>query len=510
MTMSESAHLQADDNQKKAIIDVINLLKKTFEIKDDDAVVINEKLTDRERSIIERQQELQRKEREFKQSALTKVQQAKLLQTDVNRRQQEIEKQVSDLKSKVDALNSQERSIIQRAESVRSKEQELKAKEDQLIVELERVAAMSRKDAVSLLCSKIETDAKLMAERRVNEIIEEATQTAQAEAQRILSYAIQKESNDSITELATSSVDLPSDALKGKIIGREGRNIKAFEDLTGVTVLIDDTPEMVVLSCYDPIRREIARVAMTKLIADGRIHPQRIEEIVAQCTEEFENELVDTGRTVATELHIADIDVRILKTLGKLKFRTSYSQNVLQHSKEVALVAADIAAEVSFDSTLLLRVGLLHDIGKALDRNTQGPHAALGAEYLRQMGESELVCKLVAEHHDNEPSSVLTWVIKTADTISSARPGARLDAVEAYVKRLQELEKVALSFEGIKTSYAILAGRELRVIVEPEKVKDENAAALAEQIRDKIVKTMSYPGQIRVVVVRETRHVQVA
>jgi ribonuclease Y len=502
--------MSVGDDQKKAIIDVINLLKKTFDIKDDDAVVINEKLTDRERSIIERQQTLQKKEQEFKQSALTKAQQVRNLQADIKRRQQEIERQASDLKSKTDALASQEQSIIQRADEIRNKEQEIKTKNEQSIVELELIAAMSRKDAVSLLCSKMETDAKLIAEHRVNEIVNEANQAAQAEARRILSCAIQKESSNSIIELATSSIDLPNDALKGKIIGREGRNIKTFEDLTGVTVLVDDTPEMVVLSCYDPVRREIARIAMTKLIADGRIHPQRIEEIVAQCTEEFENELVNTGRAVATELHISDIDVRILKTLGKLKFRTSYSQNVLQHSKEVALIAADIAAEIQFDSTLLLRVGLLHDIGKALDRSVQGPHAALGAEYLRQMGENELVCRLVAEHHDNEHSSVLTWVIKTADAISSARPGVRLDTAEAYIKRLENLEKIALSFEGIKTSYAILAGRELRVIVEPERVKDENALMLAEQIKDKIKKTMTYPGQIRVVVIRETRHVQVA
>lgn len=504
MTMS------AGDDQKNAILDVISLLKKTFDIKDDDAIVINEKLTDRERSIVERQQELQRKELELKQANSTKSQQVRLLQAEIKRNQQDIERQVSELKSKTDALISQERSIIQRAEIVRNKEQELRTREEQLVVELERVATMSRKDAISLLCSKIEADAKLIAEHRASEIVNNATQTAQVDAQRILSYAIQKESSETITALATSSVDLPNDALKGKIIGREGRNIKAFEDLTGVTVLIDDTPEMVVLSCYDPIRREIARNAMTKLIADGRIHPQRIEEIVAQCTEELENDLVNTGRNVATELLITDIDARVLKTLGKLKFRTSYSQNVLQHSKEVALVAADIAAEIGFDSSLLMRVGLLHDVGKALDRNTSGPHASLGAEYLRQMGESEQVCKLVAEHHDNEPSSILTWIIKTADAISSARPGARLDAVETYVKRLQELEKIALSFEGIKTSYAILAGRELRVIVEPEKIKDENAALLAEQIKDKIMKTMSYPGQIRVVVVRETRHIQIA
>jgi ribonuclease Y len=360
------------------------------------------------------------------------------------------------------------------------------------------------------LCNKIQNEAKIKSENKLKEIINETNHTALIESQKILAYTIQKASTGIISELSTSTVDLPDDTLKGKIIGREGRNIKTFEELTGVTVLVDDTPEMIVLSSYDPIRREIAKLSMIKLIADGRIHPQRIEEIVAQCTKEFDEHVLTIGRALATEFRLADLKPMILQTLGRLKYRTSYTQNVFDHSKEVALIASDIAAELKLDSRLLLRAGLLHDIGKALDRNLTGPHAELGASFLRQNGESEKVCKLVSEHHDNEPESILTWIIKTADTISSARPGARIDAADNYIKRLQDLEQIAKSFDGIRSSYAILAGRELRVAVEPDRISDAEAADIADKIKTKIQNTMTYPGEIKVIVVREMRHIQIA
>jgi ribonucrease Y len=502
--------MSVDENQKKAILDVINLLKTSFEIKDDDHMVISEKFTDRERSINEQSQELQRKEREFRQNITLKTQQIRQEQNELRKKQVELNKQFSDFAQKMDALSSQERSMSQRQESVKTKELQLQNKETQLISDLEKLASMSKDDAVELLCNKIQNEAKLRSENRIKEIINETNQTALVESQRILAYTIQKESTNAVSALSASSVDLPDDALKGKIIGREGRNIKTFEELTGVTVLVDDTPEMIVLSSYDPIRREIAKNAMVKLIADGRIHPQRIEEIVTQCTKEFDEHIMNIGHGLATEFRIADLRIDILRTLGKLKYRTSYTQNVLDHSKEVALIASDIAAEIKLDSKLLLRAGLLHDIGKALDRNLAGTHAELGANYLRQNGESDKICKLVAEHHDNEPQSILTWIIKTADTISSARPGARLDAVDTYVKRLQDLEQIAKSFDGIKTSYAILAGRELRVAVEPDRISDVEAASIAEQIKTKIQNSMTYPGQIKVIVVREMRHIQIA
>ena len=495
--------VNASDEQKLAILDVINVLKTTFDIKDDDVIVQNEKFTDKEKNLIKREQE-------FQQLMSAKTQQLKLLQNEVKQKQNEITKQLDEINRKYEALQTQEKATLQRTDVIAALEQKLKNKEEQLISELERVTLITKKDAIASLYSKFENEAKLKAQTRISEIINEATQQAQSEAQKILTYTIQKESITAITNSSTTLIDLPNELLKGKIIGREGRNIKTFEELTGVTVLIDDTPEAIVLSCYDPIRREIAKIAMTKLIADGRIHPQRIEEIISQSTQQFEEELFVIGQQTAVDLKIVDLNNQILKTIGRLKFRTSYSQNVLDHSKEVALMASDIAAELKFDVKLLVRAGFLHDIGKALDRNITGTHAEIGANFLRQYGESEKICKLVAEHHDNEPSSILTYIIKTADTISSARPGARNDTADSYIKRLQDLENVVSSFNGVKSSYAVLAGRELRIIVEPEIVNDNNADIMASEIKDKIQQTMSYPGQIKVVVIRETRHTRTA
>lgn len=502
--------MNKNENQVKAILDVISMLKTTFDIKEDDAVVITQKFSDQERSVNEKLEELKNKEREFQHTVTVKTQQIKIDQNEIRKQQHDIGQQSKDLKQKTDALASQERSMSDRLRNLKTREQNIQDKQLQLTQELENLAGLTKKEATNLLCSKLESEAKLRSDRRVSEILNEAQATVQAKAREILAYTIQKETTEVITNLATSTVDLPDDSIKGKIIGREGRNIKSFEELTGVTVLVDDTPEMIVLSCYDPVRREIARLAMLQLIADGRIHPRRIEEIVEAATKEFNEDVIRIGRDMVAKHNVPDVHPEIIKTLGKLKYRSSYSQNVLAHSEEVALIAADIASELGFNSKLMLRAGLFHDLGKVLDRNLAGSHAELGAEFARRYNESEQICKLIAEHHDNEPSSVQTWIIKTADTVSSARPGARHDSFDAYVKRLQDLERIATSFDGIKAAYAMLAGRELRVIVEPDRISDAQIETIADNITDKIQGTMTYPGQIKVIVIREKRQIKYA
>jgi len=502
--------MSVDENQKKAILDVISLLKSSFDIKDDDAVVIAQRFSDQEHALNDKLEVIKKREQELDHNTRLKLQQIKSDQNEIRKQQHDISQQFRDLKLKIDALTSQERSMNDRTNNLKQREQQLQGQKEQILQELEKVASLSRHEALNRLCSKLENEAKLKVDRRISEMLNEAQMTMQTKARDILAYTIQKETVDVITNLATSTVDLPDDSIKGKIIGREGRNIKSFEEITGVTVLIDDTPETIVLSCYDPARREIARLAMVRLIADGRIHPRRIEEIVELATNEFNEEVVRIGQEMITKHDVPDVHPELIKTLGKLKYRSSYSQNVLAHSEEVALIAADIASELGFNKKLLLRAGLFHDIGKVLDRNEAGSHAELGAEFARRYNESDQICRLIAEHHDNEPASVQTWIIKTADTISSARPGARQDSFDAYIKRLQDLERIATSFAGIKAAYAMMAGRELRVIVEPDSISDAQIEIIADNITNKIQGTMTYPGQIKVIVIREKRQVRYA
>jgi len=321
---------------------------------------------------------------------------------------------------------------------------------------------------------------------------------------------MQKEVANVINDHSTCSIELPDESMKGKTIGREGRNIRAFEEITGVTVIIDDTPEMIVLSCYEPIRREIARIAMIKLINDGRIHPRRIEDLVEVATKEVDDIIFNSGKETAFQFQITDFHPEILKHLGKLRFRTSYSQNCLEHSKEVAQYCADMATELNLDRQLAARVALLHDIGKSIDKVVSGTHATIGYEIIKKYGEKELVCNIVAEHHDDQPSSVYTWLVKCADALSSGRPGIRHDTFESYVRRLEHLEKIAKSFPGIKSSFAMLAGRELRVAVEPEQINDDEAEKIAENIKNEIQNSATYPGEIKIVILREKRFIRTA
>jgi ribonuclease Y len=361
------------------------------------------------------------------------------------------------------------------------------------------------------LLKDIERDALRDASDLSRNILQNARQNAETEARRILSLALQRYAGDQTGEVTTSTVALQGDDIKGRIIGREGRNIRAFEAATGVTVLIDDTPNAVVLSAFDPVRREIAREAMERLIVDGRIHPTRIEEVVRKVSEEIDAGIQQAGSEAVYQLGLPPLPEEIVKLLGRLKFRRSYSQNILAHSVEVAQLAVLLAAELGVDTTTAKRAGLLHDIGKAVNHEVVGAHAIVGAEFLRQHGESEEVINAVASHHDEVPhTNVYGILVSAADAISASRPGARSETMTTYIKRLEDLEKVGQSFQGVQKCFAVQAGRELRVLVQPDQLNDAEAYFLARNIARRIEEALHYPGQIRVTVIRETRCIEFA
>jgi ribonucrease Y len=357
----------------------------------------------------------------------------------------------------------------------------------------------------------LEDDARLEAANLVKRIEDEAREQAGKKAQWLMGMAVQRLASDFVSETTVSVVELPSDEMKGRIIGREGRNIRALELATGVDLIVDDTPEAVILSGFDPFRREIARVALERLIADGRIHPARIEEIVEKVKGEFEQRIQQDGEAALLELKIPGMHSELVKLLGRLRFRTSYGQNVLNHSKEVAFLAATMAAELKANVQIAKRAGLLHDIGKAIDREVDGTHLELGIELLRKYGESEDVVHAMACHHgDYDPKTIEAVLVTSADALSAARPGARREVLETYVQRLEKLEEIASGFKGVEKSFAIQAGREIRVIVDSGKLSDEQAMWLSKDIAKKIETELTYPGQIRVTVIRETRAVEIA
>ncbi len=421
-----------------------------------------------------------------------------------SRRVELIDKKERDLKKLETDIGARESTVAGRQAELDKLVQEQTAK-------LSRIAGLSPEEARAQLIATIETDARAEAARRAAEIRDNAQRNAEREARKIIALAMQRYAGDHVSESSVSVVHLPSDDMKGRIIGREGRNIRSFEIITGVDVIIDDTPEAVILSGFDPVRREIARLALERLVADGRIHPARIEEVVAKVKEEVESKIQELGEMACLEVGIHGVHAELQKYLGRLHYRTSYGQNILRHSIETAHLAGMMAAEIGMDQKMAKRGGLMHDIGKAIDHDQEGTHPALGMELAARYGEPQPVLDAIGFHHDDYAGGSL-WpvLIAAADAISGARPGARRESLEIYIKRLEALEKIANAFPGVEKSYAIQAGREVRIMVEHQKVDDARAQGLAGDIARRIEKELQYPGQIRVTVIRETRAVDYA
>ncbi len=433
-------------------------------------------------------------------------------------RRQELSRLESKLAKREDVLEDKIQEADDKAYQAQKKLDELLEKEDYLadlvakqIQELERIAGISQEQAKQMLLEQLKQDLQQEANQLIRENEARIKETADEKAKEILTTTMQRCLIDQVVESTVSVVNLPSDEMKGRIIGREGRNIRTLETLTGVDLIIDDTPEAVVLSSFDPVRREIAKLALEKLIVDGRIHPVRIEEMVQKAGEEINQKIKQEGENAALDMGVMNLNKELIKTLGRLYYRTSYGQNVLKHSLEVGHIAGMIAAEIGANVTIAKRAGLLHDIGKAVDQTQEGTHIELGVELARKYGESEQVIHAIEAHHDDvTASSIEAVLVKLADAVSAGRPGSRRDTLEIYIKRLQKLEEIASSYEGIKQSFAVQAGREVRVVVQPEKFDDLASNKLARDIVKRIEDELEYPGQIRVTVVREIRTTEIA
>jgi ribonuclease Y len=437
---------------------------------------------------------------------------------EIERLERRLEERTGVLEQKLDTLEQRERVLAEHDRAAAAEEQRLREAHEEarrLVAEgqarLESLAGLSPEQARAELMKSMEEEARSSASAMIRDIREEAKRTADREAKKIIALAVQRLAAEHTAETSVSAVALPSDEMKGRIIGREGRNIRAFETATGVDVIIDDTPDTVVVSCFDPVRREVARRALEQLIADGRIHPGRIEEVVNQVQAALEKELVEAGEQAVYDLGIRGIHQELVKLIGRMKYRTSYGQNILEHSKEVAWLAGMMAAELRLDVRLAKRGALLHDIGKVLTHTQEGTHVELGVEVATRYGEHPTVINAIAAHHDDVPhESPISVIVQAADAVSGSRPGARREAFETYVKRLTNLENIASSYDGVEKCFAIQAGRELRVVVMPETIDDTKAQSLSEQIARRIEQELQYPGQIKIVVVRETRAVDFA
>ena len=448
---------------------------------------------------------------EFEKETKEKYRDLQRLENRLLKREEQVEKKIAILEKKEDALTYREKEL-------RNKEKEIEERKslyERLLREerekLEALSQMTSEEAKQLLLKQVEEETRHEAAKLIRQIENEAKEEANKKAKEILALAINRYAGEFVTEKTVSVVPLPSEEMKGRIIGREGRNIRALEAATGIDVIIDDTPEVVVLSGFNPIRREVARLSLERLMADGRIHPARIEEVVNKATQEVEIAIRETGEQVCFDVGIHGFHPEIIKLLGKLKYRTSYGQNVLQHSMEVAFMAGIMASELGLDPKEAKRAGLLHDIGKAVDHEVEGPHALIGAELAKKYGETEAIVHAIAAHHEDvPPETVLAILVSAADKLSGARPGARKETLESYIKRIENLEKIAQSFNGVCKAYAIQAGRELRIIVESELLNDEDITLLAHDVAKRIEQEMRYPGQIKVFVIREKRAIAYA
>ena len=458
----------------------------------------------RKEAVLEAKEEIIRLKNELDKEVRDRRAEVSRQERRVNQREESLDKKFDNLEAREESLNEK----YAAAEQLEAQAQELHDKQH---AELERIAGLSAEEAKAILVDRVQKDAYHDAAVMVREIEAQAKDEAEKKARNIVALAIQKCAADHVAETTVSVVALPNDDMKGRIIGREGRNIRTLETATGVDLIIDDTPEAVIISAFDPVRREIARIALEKLIMDGRIHPARIEEMVEKAKREVDQQIREAGEQAVFETNLHSIHPELVKLLGRMRYRTSYGQNVLNHSIEVSHLAGVMAAELGCDVTLAKRAGLLHDIGKAIDHEVEGTHVTIGAELAKKFHESDKVINCIMAHHnDVEPTCVEAVLVQAADAISAARPGARRESLENYIKRLEKLEAIAYTFEGVDSCYAIQSGREVRIIVKPEDVNDEGTLILAKEIAKKIEAEMEYPGQIKVNVIRETRSVEFA
>ncbi|MDD3831985.1 MAG: ribonuclease Y [Clostridia bacterium] len=494
---------------KKIIDNKIGGVKNHTQNMLDDAIF--EAKTIKKEAILEAKEETLRLKTDFEKQTKERRTELQKLETRLQQKEETLDKKEDSLTKKSDQIELQQKQISGQQSELAKRQNELDKSHEKILAELERVASLSKDDAKKELIDTLTGEAKKEAASLVKKIEAEAKETGDKKAKEIITQAIQRCASDQVSETTISTIALPNDDMKGRLIGREGRNIRSLENATGVELIVDDTPEVVILSGFDPVRRQIARITVEKLIADGRIHPARIEEMVEKVKKEIDASIKEDGEAASFDTGVFGLHPELIKLIGRLKYRTSYGQNVLNHSIEVAYLAGLMADELGVDVALAKRGGLLHDIGKAVDHEFEGTHIEIGADLAKKYKESKEVINCIQAHHgDVEPLTVEAVLVAAADSISAARPGARRETLDNYVKRLEKLEEISNSFEGVQRTYAVQAGREIRIIVKPEVINDETTVFLAKDIAKKIESELEYPGQIKVNVIRETRAVEFA